>query len=498
MLFTKDASYYAEQIKSGQTTSQELVQAALENIERLNPKINAVVHVQKDAALKHAKELDHIFKLTSHPEKLPPFFGIPILLKDLGQNQAGQPSTSGSALLQENISAKTDKFVLDLQKAGFVIVGRTNVPEFGFKGVSDSAYYGKVSMPLDLSRNAGGSSGGAAAALQAGVVPIVTGSDGGGSIRMPASFTGTIGLKPTRGRIAVGPNRYRGWQGAAIDFSLTKSIRDTWSLLRALQVEEGQNPFPLSLIKENALADLHRPLKIAYSTQGPDGVETDLEAVAAIKHTVQVLKELGHTVVEDFPNINLKEVLNSYFLMNGVETAAMFDGFAKKFGQEVQADQVEPLSYGIYLSGQNTLAKEYTKMLAFWDQTAAIVEDFLEDYDLILIPTTNGPAPKHGELFDTVSEDLKQQLLTLDQYETDQQKEILNKTWTKAIQKMPFTQVQNLTGQTAISLPLYKTADGLPIGSQFWAGKGQEYLLLQLGKQLEDKEALSIQTITNL
>jgi len=229
MRFTEDAAHYAGLVKQKKVSVHDLIQQSFKNIEKFDEHINSVVHVQKEFAINKAAEYDnHIEELTIEKlNMLPPLYGVPILLKDLGQNQKGQPSTSSSKLLKNNISEVTDNYIKDIENAGFIIIGRTNTPEFGFKGISDSEYHGDVNSPIDPKRNAGGSSGGAAAALKAGIVPIVAGSDGGGSIRMPASYNGLIGLKPTRGRIAVGPNRYRGWQGAAIDFAITKSVRDT-------------------------------------------------------------------------------------------------------------------------------------------------------------------------------------------------------------------------------------------------------------------------------
>lgn len=497
MRFTEDATYYANLIKEKEISIYDLVQRALRNIEDLDGKLHSVVHVQENFAKNTAEKFDeHIAKLTTEElNDLPPFYGVPILIKDLGQNQKGQPSTSGSKLLKDNIAQKTDNYIKDIENAGFIVIGRTNLPEFGFKGISDSEFYGSVNSPIDLTRNAGGSSGGAAAALKAGIVPIVTGSDGGGSIRMPSSYNGLIGLKPTRGRIAVGPNRYRGWQGAAIDFAMTKSVRDTWTLLKEVQVEQYDSPFVMPKIKEEKLNDLTSSLKIGYTTTNPLDYPVSDYAVEAVEKTVQSLKELGHQTTQVDTEIDGIKALQSYYIVNSVETAAMFDGIEERLGRELTQDDVEPTSWGMYQAGKKIKAKEYSKVLAYWDQMAAKMEELFKEYDALLLPTTNQPAPPHGK-FD-LDEDGIEKMLNLDQLSWKDQQDFLWQSFDVSQSWSPFTQQANLTGQPAISLPLYETKEGLPLGSQFWTGKGQEYLLLQIAKQLEDHGYLNVSVVSD-
>src|SRR5699024_5544212 len=297
MLFKHDATYYANQVKKGDISVTELVQASLENIKNLNPKLNAVTSVQESYALNLANEMDEHLVTLSDEEKeaLPPFYGVPILLKDLGQNQKGMVSTSGSKLFSENVALENDHFTESIINAGFVILGRTNVPEFGFKGISDSQTTGPVQSPFKTGYNPGGSSGGAAAAVKAGIVPIATASDGGGSIRIPANYSGLIGLKPSRGRIKVGPMSYRSWQGASINFAITKSVADTWSLLKAIQVEQYESPFMIQKIKEYELTTHDSSLRIAYSLNGSfTDNELPQKALTAILDTINKLEKMGH------------------------------------------------------------------------------------------------------------------------------------------------------------------------------------------------------------
>lgn len=231
----QDATAMAIAVQTGQTTPLELVTQAIYKAKKLNPTLNAITSERFEAALEEAKQRDFSGL---------PFAGVPIFLKDLGQELKGHSSTSGSRLFKEYQATKTDLFVKRLEALGFIILGRSNTPEFGFKNISDSSLHGPVNLPKDNTRNAGGSSGGAAALVSSGISALAPASDGGGSIRIPASFNGLIGLKPSRGRMPVGPGSYRSWQGASVHFALTKSVRDTRNLLYYLQMEQMESPFP--------------------------------------------------------------------------------------------------------------------------------------------------------------------------------------------------------------------------------------------------------------
>lgn len=490
MLFDQDALYYAEQIKNKKITVTELVKRALKNIETYNPQLNALSHVQVDDALQKADTFDkQLHSLTSDELKnLPPFFGVPILLKDLGQEEAGQPATNGSNLMNGYISVHTSNFTQKVLDSGFIVVGRTNVPEFGFKNESDSDFTGSVNSPFDDRLNAGGSSGGAAAALKAGIVPMVTASDGGGSIRIPASFNGLIGLKPTRGRTPVGPTSYRGWQGASIDFALTKSVRDTWTMLKTLQVEQFEAPFVLPRIEQIELKPLASKLKLAYSFDSPINQEVTDDAKNTVRIAVAKLKELGHDLEEASPTTDGIHAMESYYIVNGVETASMINGMEQNMGSSISVDDMEPMSWALYRSGLQITGVEYSQVLAFWDQLAAITEAFFEEYDALILPSTNGPAFEHNYFKQT--EEFIEKLKTIDSYGKEDQQALIWEMFQYSLAYTPFTQQQNLTGQPAISLPLYKTDAGLPVGTQIWTRKGNEVLLMQIAKLFEDEGML--------
>lgn len=491
MLFDKDALHYAKQVKSKEVTVTALVRRALKNIKDYDPHLNAVTHVQTEEALEKAALFDERLATLTESEinDLPPFLGVPILLKDLGQDEAGQPSTSGSKLFDGHIASRTSNFSKQVLQSGFIVVGRTNVPEFGFKNQSDSQFLGVVNSPFDASRNAGGSSGGAAAALKAGLVPIVTASDGGGSIRIPASFNGLIGLKPSRGRMPVGPGSYRGWQGASIDFAITKSVRDTWELLKAMQVEQFDAPFVLPSIKESTLPSLNRPLKLAYSLVSPIDQPVIEDAKNAVLLAVEKLKELGHELIEKDPETDGTHAMETYYIVNGVETASMIEGIENGIGRPITVDDLEPMSWALYRSGLKISGVDYSQVLAFWDQMTAMMEMFFQEYDALILPTTNGPAFVHEEFDKT--EEFIERLKNIDQLDKDGQQALIWEMFQDSLAYTPFTQQQNLTGQPAISLPLYETKEGLPIGTQIWTRKGAEVLLLQIAKQLEDAGLLN-------
>lgn len=490
MLFDKDAIYYAEQIKNKEVTVTELVQRAIKNINDYDSQLNALTHVQAEDALDTARKFDDKINslTTDEATHLPPFYGVPILLKDLGQEEINQPSTNGSSLMDGYIAEHTSNFTQKVLDGGFIVVGRTNVPELGFKNESDSDFTGSVSSPFDSRLNAGGSSGGAAAALKAGIVPIVTASDGGGSIRIPASFNGLIGLKPTRGRTPVGPGSYRGWQGASIDFALTKSVRDTWAMLKTMQVEQFEAPFVLPKIEETELTPLSSKLKIAYSFESPIHQEVIEDAKNAVHIAINKLKEFGHEIEEATPATDGIRAMESYYIVNGVETASMIEGIEQSMGTTLSVDDIEPMSWAVYRSGLHITGVEYSQVLAFWDQLAAVTEKFFEEYDALVLPATNGPAFEHEHFKQT--KEFIEKLKAIDSYSKEEQQALIWEMFQYSLAYTPFTQQQNLTGQPAISLPLYKTEKGLPVGTQIWTKKGNEVLLLQIAKLFEDQGLL--------
>ncbi|WP_125682601.1 amidase [Levilactobacillus yonginensis] len=468
---------WAQRVRGGEVTSQELVEAAFAEIDRQNPQLNAVISTRKAQALQEAAE---------QVDTGQPFLGVPLLLKGLGQQLQGLPSTSGSRLLKANVASQTSFFVEALQRAGFIVIGQTNYPEFGFKNITDSQLYGDAHNPWNLDYQPGGSSGGAGAAVAAGLVPIAAGSDGGGSIRIPSSWSGTIGLKPTRGRVPVGPGDWRSWQGAAIDFGLTRSIKDTAALLDSLQVLQPAAVFQTPLVRPGFFAQLEQPVQpgvIGYTTESPVGTPVSPDAVQAVMAAVSFLTEQGFDVEEVHNPIDGVALMESYYTMNAGETAAFMSELAAQIGRPLQADDMELLTWALYQTGLKTTAADYSLALGKWDQAAWQMAQLHAKYPVVLTPTTAWPAPKVGDSL--VSPENAAKMADIAGLSAAAQKQLIYDQWLPALTRSPFTQQANLTGEPAISLPTAITADGLPLGIQFNAAKGEELRLLSLGALFE-------------
>ncbi|MGT2843853.1 amidase [Streptococcus hongkongensis] len=471
----------AEAVRTGQVSPRDLVLETIKKANLLNPELNAIVDTRYDKALIEAETRDFKDK---------PFAGVPIYLKDLGMDMVGELAGSGSKLFKNYKASSSTHYVQALEELGFIILGRSNTPEFGFKNISDSKAFGAVNLPMDKSRNAGGSSGGAAALVSSGISLLAPASDGGGSIRIPASFNGLIGLKTSRGRIPTGPKTYRSWQGAAIQFALTKSVRDTRNLLFHLQACQIESPFSLPMLTAEQLFDVSLPaIKVAYLTKHPDGSECPSEAKNAVLSAVQFLKDQGHQVVElDEAPLDMAQVFENYYVMNSVETAAMFDEIEASLGRPMEKEDMETMTWAIYQSGQRVLAKDYSRLLHEWDHFSKVMADFHQTYDLLLTPTTMDVAPKHGQLDpDAV---LLEKLANAENYPGTEQLQLVTEMFKPGQALNPYTSIANLTGQPAISLPSHQTASGLPIGIQLLAAKGREDLLLQVAEIFEQNGRL--------
>lgn len=476
MINYQDATAMADAVRHKEVTPLELVQTAISKAKELNPQLNAIVSTRYEEALEEAKNSDFSGL---------PFGGVPIFIKDLGQELTGMPATSGSALFQNNISKITSTYVKRLQDLGFIILGKSNVPEFGFKNISDSKANGPVNLSFDHSRNAGGSSGGAAALITSGVTTISAASDGGGSIRIPASFNGLIGLKPSRGRIPTGPTSFRSWQGASVHFALTKSVRDTKTLLYHLQDCQMEGPFPLPKLSEKDLFQTPlKPLKVALLTQDWHGNAFSDHVNQALNKAETFLVSQGHEVapIKDLP-LDMEALIDSYYFMNAAETAAMFDQIEEAIGRPVEKTDMETMTWAILQAGQDLPAKDYSRIISAWDTYSAIMSQFLTDYDILITPATHDIAPKHGQLDPDPA--LREKLAQAEVYSSKEQLQLVKSMFTKGLALNPYTPLANLTGLPALSLPLYLVQDKYPLGVQFMAAKGREDLLLNLAEQFE-------------
>ncbi|MGB6895110.1 MAG: amidase [Dehalococcoidia bacterium] len=436
----------------------ELVDAAIDRIERLNPTLNAVVTPMYDLARRAA----------SGPLPDGPFAGVPFLLKDLLASYAGVRLTEGSAFLRDNVADHDSELVARLKRAGLIVVGKTNTPEFGLLPTTEPLLFGPTRNPWDTGRTPGGSSGGSAAAVAAGIVPMAHGNDGGGSIRIPASCCGLFGLKPTRGRNPLGPDLGDIFSGLVAEHAVTRSVRDSAALLDATSGPDLGDPYwappPERPFLQEVGADPGR-LRIAFSTQAAPDVQVHADCVAAVEDAVALCADLGHEVVEAAPAIDGQAVTQTFTTVWSAGCAFTIDGMAFTIGRTATEDLFEPLTWALAQAGRSHTASSYLMAVAVLQMISRTVARFFVDYDIWLTPTLGEPPVALGT-FDSPPENPLQ-------------------GFSRAWAFVPFTPICNVTGQPAMSVPLYWNADGLPVGSHFIGRFGDEATLFRLGAQLE-------------
>ncbi|NLC33825.1 MAG: amidase [Erysipelothrix sp.] len=459
-----------DKLESQEITPKQLVEQSIRLINDKNSDIKAVVNERFEKALVEA-ESDY-----SHTK----YKGIPILIKSVGHSLANEPSTAASKILKDAVTPYTDNFVKAIQDLGFIIIGQTNAPEFAFKNISDSELYGTVRNPLKMDKTPGGSSGGAAAALLAKFTPVVAASDGGGSIRIPASFSGLVGLKPTRGAIPTGPFSHRGWQGASVNFFITDNVEDSRMLFNDIKKNTIASPF--NYIEKEM--DATKPLRIAYTDISPIGSEVSDDAKHTVKMTVEALEKMGHTVEYIKPDYDGMQLMKTYYMVNGVETASMIKGIEGMTGQAATIDDIELMSWALYQYGLSVEGYEMVDALNFWDSVSEVLHTFHETYDLFITPTNAKAAPFYDQVYhdEAFIERMKNVENDDDKYQ------IVWDMFDTPITYTPFTMLANITGQPAISVPMYVNEDGDNFGVQLMAVKGAENFLLDMADQLLDSK----------
>ncbi|MCP4749981.1 MAG: amidase [Proteobacteria bacterium] len=472
----------AELVAKKEVSALELCEEAIERIERSNPKLNAVVTPMFDHARRSIRE--------NPPQG--PFAGVPFLLKDLLVAYAGVPLTMGCKGLRDYIPDRDSELVSRFKKAGLVILGKTNCPEFGLMGVTEPELHGPTRNPWNTEHTPGGSSGGSAAAVAGGMVPLASGGDGGGSIRIPSSHCGLFGLKPTRGRIPTGPETGELWQGAAIEHVLCRSVRDSAAMLDAVQGADVGAPYLIQPPERSYLEETERipeKLKIAFNTISPVDTPVDPECEKAVEDTVKLLESLGHTVEEARPEVDGKALANSYMTLYFGEVAADIDEMEAKLGRKAGQGDVETLTWTLGLLGRTFSAGHFVKAMRQWGTASRIMGEFHTTYDLYLTPTVAAPPVRIGELEPKPAERVMMKLVnTLKLGGLLKASGMTDKLAVESLSKTPFTQLANFTGQPAMSVPLHWTPDGLPIGVQFFGRFGDEATLFRLAAQLENEK----------
>jgi amidase len=457
-----DATAQAELVRRGEASPLELVDEAINRIEKCNGELNAVIHQRFEQARAEARG------------DLPdgPFTGVPMLFKDLRCAVEGDPYHEGTAFLQQARwrADRTDHLARRFRAAGFVYLGRTNTPEFGLVPTTEPLAYGPTRNPWDPTRTAGGSSGGSAAAVASGMVPVAHANDGGGSIRIPASCCGLVGLKPSRGRTSLGPAHSPLVGLLTGELCVTRTVRDTAAVLDAVHGPDACDtvcaPAPQRAYREEVGADPGR-LRVALVVDDPlGGADVHPDCVAAAESTAALLESLGHAVERTSPFAGADPAIAGHFtVLWSSELAADMHAWGRALGRELAPGDVEPLTWALYERGRATTAARYVEAKAACVALgAAVAERMRRECDLVLTPTLGEPPVPLGT-FQTPGNPIR--------------------GYARAATFVPFTPVANMTGLPAISLPMAWNGDGLPVGVQLIAPYGREDLLLRVAAQLE-------------
>jgi amidase len=456
-----DATAQADLVRKGEVTPTELVEAAIARIDKLNPQLNAVIHRLDDKAMAAAAD-------PALPDG--PFRGVPFLVKDAVCHTAGDPFHCGMQVLKDrDWHEDTDTWLAQRYRAaGFVFVGKTNLPELAASVTTEPLAYGPTHNPWSLDHSPGGSSGGAAAAVAAGVVPVAHGNDMGGSIRVPSSACGLVGLKPTRGRTTLGPDFGEFWGPLTHEHVLTRSVRDSAAVLDAVSGPAAGDPYtappPAQPFAANLGADPGR-LKIGFRTMRTDGVESNPECVAAVETAARALDELGHVVAP--AALDALDTADIGFL--GIYASAIardLERWSLRIGRTLAPADLDPMNAVTAEMGQAITGPQYLAAIETAQAWSRRVATWWADgNDVLVTPTMAEPPARLGELAP----------------DSDDVFGTLTRMGTYAMFTSPF----NITGQPAISLPLHWTDDGLPIGVQLVAAYGREDVLIRLASQLE-------------
>jgi amidase len=414
---------------------------------------------------------------------------VPLLLKDLLATYAGEPMSSGSRMYQGWIPPRDSEVVRRLRRAGFIAFGKTNTPEFGLVPVTEPALWGPTRNPWNLERTCGGSSGGSAAAVAAGIVPLATGGDGGGSIRIPASCCGLFGLKPTRARTPAGPDQAEYWQGCAVEHVLARSVRDSAAALDALEGPDPGAPYHAPPPARPFLQEVGAPpgrLRIAFTTKPPIPAEVHPDCLAAIEEAAKLCQELGHDVEEADPGVDGEALARDFIMMIIGETAVDMQEAALLVGRRARAQDFEPGTTVLRLLAKKYTALDYALAVRRLMRLGRSLAVFMEKYDVLLTPTMAKPPIPVGTLMPRGAEAVALKTLVrlragglLRALGTIQK--VIDSAWGFT----PFTTLFNVTGQPAMSVPLFWSGEGLPIGTQFAARFGDEATLFRLAAQLE-------------
>jgi amidase len=448
-----------ELVRKGEISPIELLDEAIARAEKHNPVLNAVVFKFYDQARAAAKHLEPAAK---------PFAGVPFLLKDILGDCAGMPTRFGSRYFPAIPAPADCELVARYKRAGLLPFGKTNVPEVGLTPFTEPQLYGPARNPWDTSRTPGGSSGGAAAVVAAGVVPLAHGNDGGGSIRIPASCCGLVGLKPTRGRNSLAPLLGDALGGLVAEHVLTRTVRDSAAALDATEGAVAGDPYVAPPKRRPYLeATMSAPprLRIAFSARGINGALAHADCVAAVESAAKLCADLGHRVEEAMPVLEFSELALGFITLFAAGCAFTIESARPFTGQEPRREMFESLTWNLYELGTQVSAAQYLVAVATLQRASRVFAGFFDNYDVLLTPTVGNPTLKIGAI------DILAPTATL----SDE----------AIIKFVHTTPIYNITGQPAVSLPLYWNGKNLPIGVTFGGRFGDEDTLFALAAELE-------------
>lgn len=446
----------AKLVREGEVSAIELLDEAINRTERINAELNAVVHKLYDQAREAIRA------------GLPggPFQGVPFLLKDLHLAMSGTITSNGSAMWRDSVADHDSTLVARYRQAGLVIFGKTNSPELGLMPVTEPKAFGPSCNPWNTALTPGGSSGGAAAAVAAGLLPMAHASDGGGSIRIPASCCGLVGLKPSRGRVPFGPDKAEGWAGQSTSHIVSRSVRDTAAMLDATAGPEPGEAYsaphyPADFL--HAARTAPGSLRIAVSREKWGQGSYQPEVLAGLDQTVALLESLGHQVEEARPNIDGPALASVLFTIIAVNTALVVRQRAAELDCRVDELEMEEGTRATVEFGNSINGLDYAEAIQLNQRAGRLLGSFHQQYDVLLAPTLASPPVRVGHIGSAPLEEYGERLFAF----------------------MGDTGLYNQTGQPSISLPLHCTEANLPVGMMFTAAYGNDALLLQLAGQLE-------------
>jgi amidase len=451
----------ARLVREGEITARELVEASLDAIEALNGELNAFVLVTAEHALAAADQVQ-----AGDPR---PFAGVPIAIKDLVALTAGVRTTFGMNAAGDFVPSEDTHTYRKLRASGAIMVGKTNTPELGILPVTEPDRFGPSRNPWDQSRTTGGSSGGSAAAVASGMTSIGYANDGGGSIRIPASCCGLVGLKPSRGRVSVGPAWTELVAGFAIEGVVTHTVADTAAALDVISGPEPGDPYwapPPSAPFSDAVGREPGKLRIVYTVESPNGVPVHEHCIAATREAAELLESLGHEVEERSFDWDGEAYVENFVKVWMAVTGDEIRDYEELFGHPVDRDQLEPLTRQMLETADQVSATDYLQSLGRLRKLARDIVAQWDEIDVMLTPTLAQPPIPIGALRPAESEPPVQMLLNSAAF-------------------VPFTPVWNVTGQPAVSVPLVQSPDGLPIGVQLVGAPAGEEALISLAAQLE-------------